>query len=222
MANALTQDAAVDARRQPALGLPAKWRFEPGQLHRLSRHEASSLSTPPTRSGALFEFALLREITLDPAATKAATIDDRRRHVARAEEEQRGAARRGSSREIDLLREMLADHAKRIAARDMVIDQLKRRLAAANAERQTNLRQLSATVAERRSAGRRQRTIRAIGSLMVTLAEMTQAPPPRLQPPLPERDAGAQPAARALAEKALLDLIAQQHRRWLSRGGDAE
>jgi hypothetical protein len=221
MANPLTQNAVAESCREAAVNFPAKDRFEPGQLRRLSRHDAGSVGSSSTRSGALLEIAALREITIEPDATHVVAIDDRGRYAARAEKERGGTPWHAASREIDLLRAMLADHAKRIAARDIVIGELQRRLAAADDERQRILRQLSVTPAERRSSGRLQRTIRAIGGLMDTFAEMTQALPPKVQGPIRERDAEAQPAARALAEKVLLDLIAEQHRRWVRRDGDA-
>jgi hypothetical protein len=120
--------------------------------------------------------------------------------------------------EIDLLRRMLADHNQRLVDKDSIIDDLRRRLAEAEDERRTILRQLNAVLADKRAGGGRLRgATRAFGRLLDRLGESLQPQSRRS-----ERERDTAPAARALAEKALLDQIARQHLRWVrgSDGGD--
>ena len=52
--------------------------------------------------------------------------------------------------EIELLREMLAERDRRVADKDTVIDELRSQLAAADEERRTTLRQLTALLTDQR------------------------------------------------------------------------
>jgi hypothetical protein len=53
--------------------------------------------------------------------------------------------------EIELLREMLAERDRRVADKDTVIDELRHQLAAADEERRTTLRQLTAILTDQRA-----------------------------------------------------------------------
>ena len=53
--------------------------------------------------------------------------------------------------EIELLREMLEERDRRVADKDAVIDELRRQLAAADEERRTTLRQLTALLTDQRA-----------------------------------------------------------------------
>jgi excisionase family DNA binding protein len=53
--------------------------------------------------------------------------------------------------EIELLREMLAERDRRVSDKDAVIDELRRQLAAADEERRTTLRQLTALLTDQRA-----------------------------------------------------------------------
>jgi excisionase family DNA binding protein len=53
--------------------------------------------------------------------------------------------------EIELLREMLAERDRRVADKDTVIDELRRQLSAADEERRTTLRQLTALLTDQRA-----------------------------------------------------------------------
>jgi excisionase family DNA binding protein len=53
--------------------------------------------------------------------------------------------------EIELLREMLAERDRRVADKDAVIDELRRQLTAADEERRTTLRQLTALLTDQRA-----------------------------------------------------------------------
>jgi hypothetical protein len=118
------------------------------------------------------------------------------------------------ARELALLREMLSERDRRIADKDATIDALRQRLAAVEEERRTMLRQLSAMLAERQSEGGWRRTVRIFGRLLDLGAALTLAPPLRAA----QGVAAADSSERARAEKALLELIARSHRRWMQDG----
>ena len=149
------------------------------------------------------------------ADSRPARDDLHRRPVATAER-LRSSERHALSREIVLLRELLSDRDKRIAGKDRVIADLRRRLAAADAERHAMQRRLTGLLTDRRGGGLRG-VMKALGQVLdAILAAPPEPPSPALR--ATERPADAHPADRARAEQALLEQIARHHRQWARRG----
>ena len=192
------------------------WRAEPAS------------SAPGQRSEAAALLRLYRDMAAsadpDEAGVEAdaeAASDDLRRRLAATAERLRNAERHALSREIGLLRELLSDRDKRIADKDGVIDGLRRRLAAADAERNATQRRLTGLLMERRASGRLRRAVEALGRVLDAVLTAPIEPPSRLARQMTEHPAASHEAARALAEQALLEQIARHHRRWARRGEGA-
>ena len=103
--------------------------------------------------------------------------------------------------EIELLREMLAERDRRVADKDTVIDELRRQLAAADEERRTTLRQLTALLTDQRA--------RAAPDVIVTPppaspapVEAQPAPPPHVSPDQTRNAQGSVPEVQGGVPKA--------------------
>jgi len=228
MADTLTQRAGAAASRSAARQQRLERRlFESAELHRLFPGDAAA-GDAPSDAPLLFEFAPLRGDVAGAhrgsAGTRAtagltAAVEDLRCRLAAADAAWRNAQRQALSREAALLRELLLDRDKRIADKDAVIGDLQSRLAAADAERQTMLRQLAALLSGQRH-GRLRCAMQAFGRMLEALTDIAQ---PSFGPAQQRAtsDAEAEMGPRARAEKALLEQIAQQHRRWVARDSAA-
>jgi hypothetical protein len=173
-----------------------------------ARRETMPQERPPEAT------ALLR---LYPAKTDNADPDQVGAHALSVHNDLRRqltatAEQHALSREIGLLRELLSDRDKRVTDKDRVIDQLRRQLAAADAERRAMQRWLIALSTDRRAGA-----VRALGRVFEgVLAALIEPASPAQR--ATERLATAQDD-RARAEKALLEQIARHHRQW-TRWGD--
>jgi hypothetical protein len=135
--------------------------------------------------------------------------------------QQAGAGHGDPLREIELLRELLAERDKRITDRDTTIDALRCRLAAADEERRAASRKLMVLLSDKRAGGVAGNAMRALGRVLDCFADMLRLPPTiPAQEQRTMHDADGD-AAREVAEKALLEQIARHHRRWFMRDGSA-
>ena len=146
----------------------------------------------------------------DGTNADAARVDLQRRLAATAER-LRIAERHALSREIGLLHELLSDRDQRIADKDRVIDDLRRRLAAA--ERHAMQRRLTGLLTERRAGGRLRHAVEALGRVLDAVLAAPTEPPTRPARQITKQPADAHQTARALAEQALLEQIARHHRK---------
>jgi hypothetical protein len=201
------------APHQHPLELTEWTRFSARQANSPSQGDAARASEWQGAGGALLEFPKLRDVSVEPpqralaaaqpTASRAAVIISRPDWPTLADNERGDPLAHAVRREVAMLRAMLADRDRRIAEQDAVIDDLHDRLT---------------VLVEPRSGGGLRRAFRVLGNLLDTLAEMTDAPP-TARPSPQRRGTGdaAEASTRASAEKALLDLIAHHHRRWVGR-----
>jgi hypothetical protein len=240
VADILARDAVATARSKPTIrcGNPAELTIgrvlETAELHRLYPRDSGGAAAEPGDAAPALEFEALHLFGAAPDkrnADRDTAIDQLRRRLATADEDRRATQRRASSREIELLREMLVERDKRIADRDAVIDELRRRLAATDEERRTIARELMTVAIAKQGRGLLSGMMTAVGSMLDVFAGMARPPPPppplttwrltaRQQQRRSEHDAEER-AARAVAETALLEQIAHHHLRWVSRDGAA-
>jgi hypothetical protein len=194
MDSSIATHAAATWRARPE-AIPQEWRPEPAAPFRLHQDMTGRA---------------------DPEAGSAS--DDLHRRLAATAERLRAAERHALSREIGLLRELLSDRDKRIAEKDGVIDDLRRRLAAADAERHAMQRRPTGLSTDRRAGGRMRGAAEALGRLLDAVLAAPIEPPSRPAPQATARPADAHQAARARAERALLEQIARHHQQRARRG----